>query len=222
MTLHHRLNRSRLVFLLQQWKQGASAHAEQQDVAQRLSQWLGALEADRLNASLRAIESYPAQAGVGGGAGVPPGQPVDAVALEQTVQRAKAELTALVAATAVDDLDGTDPAADQALLNQRYQGVQKAFASRLKALRTLVRQQLAKGPPQLRRLAALDGVMEQMLATREPRLWASVPGHLAQRRSASAHLSHDLRALLQAELQVRLQPIVGLVEAARNEQPEQA
>lgn len=238
MNVLHRLNRSRLVLLLQQWGQGADGpvSAAQPDVAQQLSQWLGPLDADRLNAALRAIESYPTQpAGtqpsVKPGA-VPPGQPVDVDALARAVQAVQAELTALVAATVVEGLDGTDPPADQALLNQRYLGVQKALSSRLGALRAQVRQQLGRGAPNLRRLAALDGVMEQMLAAREQRLWAGVPAHLAARVTACSGGAdaanapehdpvHDLRTLLQAELQLRLQPIWGLLEAAQQPNLEQ-
>jgi hypothetical protein len=216
MTSHHRLNRSRLVLLLQQWRQSAHEPAARQDVAQRLSPWLGALDADRLNASLRAIEAPPALASAAAGGRAR----VDSDALAQAVARVQAELHALVAAVTADDLDGTDPTIDHALLNQRYQGVQRAFTQRLGALRSLVRQQLAQATPDLRRLASLDAVMEQMLlSAREPRLWGSLPSHLAQRQAAGgvpSALTHDLRALLHAELQARLQPIVGLVEAAQH------
>ena len=84
--------------------------------------------------------------------------------------------------------------------------------------------------------------MEQMLAAREQKLWASLPGHLERRmahrrtryqqqleaagqdddpqrwRAPGGWLhgfEQDLRALLQAELEVRLQPLEGLLEAAR-------
>ncbi|HEX5783688.1 MAG TPA: DUF3348 family protein [Burkholderiaceae bacterium] len=221
MTLHHRLNRSRLVLLLQQWRQSAHEPAARQDVAQRLSPWLGALDADRFNASLRALEATPAPASAAPISMAPAARPrVDPDALAQAVARVQAELQALVAAATADDLDGTDPTIDQALLNQRYQGVQRAFTQRLGALRSLVRQQLAQASPDLRRLASLDAVMEQMLlSAREPRLWGSLPAHLAQRQAAGgapSALTHDLRTLLHAELQARLQPIVGLVEAAQH------
>lgn len=226
MTLHHRLNRSRLVLLLQQWRQAAHEPAARQDVAQRLSPWLGPLDADRLNASLRALEAAPAPVSTASVSTAPVGSTsagrarLDPDALAQAVARVQAELQALVAAATADDLDGTDPTIDQALLNQRYQGVQRAFTQRLGALRGLVRQQLAQASPDLRRLASLDAVMEQMLlSAREPRLWGSLPAHLAQRQAAGgapSALTHDLRALLHAELQARLQPIVGLVEAAQH------
>lgn len=134
----------------------------------------------------------------------------------------------------------TDPAA----LVQRYVGLQKQMDAKLAALRLHMRQWLSRGPVALRQLAALDAVMEQMLSAREQRLWASLPGHL-ERRLAQLHQLHqqalqasgqadepqrwrqpggwlwlfeqDLQALLLAEMQVRLQPITGLLEAARNE-----
>ncbi len=115
---------------------------------------------------------------------------------------------------------------------------------KLAALRAQMRQWLSRSTPALRQLAALDGVMEQMLGTREQRLWALLPGYL-ERRLAHRLQQHqqalqtsgqddapqrwrqpggllwtfeqDLQALLLAEMQVRLQPIVGLLEAAHNE-----
>ena len=115
---------------------------------------------------------------------------------------------------------------------------------KLAALRAQMRQWLSRSTPALRQLAALDGVMEQMLGTREQRLWALLPGYL-ERRLAHRLQQHqqalqtsgqddapqrwrqpggllwtfeqDLQALLLAEMQVRLQPIVGLLEATHNE-----
>ena len=251
MYLHHRLNSSRLVVLLAQWTQAQGGHARQ-DVAEQLGQWLSVVGAVELNGSLRSIESYSAQP-------LPAQEPsaVDTQALEDLFQKTKAELTRLATAPAkpakpmrgrADNtpVDEPDPQvqADFAAHGPRYLELQKQLDARLGALRTQMRRGLLKGSATLRQLAALDGVMEQMLGAREQRLWASLPGHLERRfvhlrkahqaqLSASGHadeplrwrqpggwlaaFEQDLQALLLAETQVRLQPIMGLLEAAHNE-----
>lgn len=127
---------------------------------------------------------------------------------------------------------------------QRYQTLQKQMESTLMALRTQVRQKLSKGSPSLRQLVALDAVMVQMLGTREQKLWAAVPVYLERRlthwrqhheRTLAASgqeddpirwrqagdwihaFQHDMREMLLAELNLRLQPILGLMEAADHE-----
>lgn len=126
----------------------------------------------------------------------------------------------------------------------RYLGLQKQFDARLLALRAQVRHGASQGPRALRQLAALDAVMEQLTAAREQRLWASLPAHLDRRlvQLRRAHqerllalgqaddpqrwrqpggwlhaFERDLQALLLAEMHVRLEPILGLLEAARNQ-----
>lgn len=257
MYLHHRLNSSRLVVLLQQWarEDGArAAPAPQQDVAQTLSQWLGTVDAVQLSRALHAIESLPDTTGRAGAA---PGPATDLAALDRFVQKAQVELATLVTAPAATPkplrarADNTpvempDPEADAdfAAHGPRYLDRQKQMDTRLMALRAQARHAVAKGNPALRQLAALDAVMEQMLGAREQRLWASLPSHL-ERRLAYRHQMHqqalqargqvdepprwrqpggwlwafeqDMHALLLAEMQVRLLPITGLLEAAHNE-----
>lgn len=250
MSLPHRLDSSRLVVLLAQWTQAERAQTGH-DVAEQLGQWLSVVDAVELNGSLRSIETHAAQ---------PPAREeraLDPQALEDFFQKAKADLTHLATAPAKpvrpvrERADNTpveqpDPQAlaDFAAHGPRYQELQKQMDMRLVALRTQVRAGLLQGSATLRQLAALDGVMEQMLGAREQRLWASLPGHLERRfvqlrkahqlrlldagqeddplrwRRAGGWLAgfeQDLQALLLAEMQVRLQPITGLLEAARNE-----
>lgn len=257
MYLHHRLNSSRLVVLLQQWarEDGAqAAQAPQQDVAQVLSQWLGTVDAVQLSRALHAIESLP---GAGDGAAAAPGPALGMAALDRFVQKAQADLTTLLTARAAapkplraradnTPVEMPDPQADAdfAAHGPRYLELQRQMDTRLLALRAQARHAIAKGSPALRQLAALDAVMEQMLGAREQRLWASLPGHL-ERRLAHRHQTHqqalqasgqadepprwrqpggwlwafeqDMQALLLAEMQVRLLPITGLLEAAHHE-----
>jgi len=253
---HHRLNSSRLVVLLQQWAREdgeRTAQSPQQDVAEPLSQWLGTVDAVKLSRALHAIESLPQAAEAAGLQGAD----LDVPALDRQVQKTRADLTTLMTAGVAAPkplrarADNTpvelpDPQADAnfAAHGPRYLDLQKQMDTRLLALRTQVRHALAKGPMALQQLAALDGVMEQMLGAREQRLWTSLPGYLERRL---AHLQHkhqqalqtsgradeplrwrqpggwlwafeqDLQALLLAEMQVRLQPITGLLEAAHHE-----
>lgn len=262
MYLHHRLNSSRLVVLLQQWARAECVRtggatqppAPMPDVPLELSQWLGTVEAVQLSRALHTIESLAVP---GEAQPTAPGQGVDVPALQALVHTVRADCTALVTAGVAapkpararadnTPVDAPDPqaAADFTAHGPRYLDLQKQIDTRLLALRLQVRHGLAKGSKALRQLAALDAVMEQMLGAREQRLWASLPGHL-ERRLAHLHAAHqqalevsgradepqrwrlvggwlwtfeqDLQALLLAEMQVRLQPVMGLLEAARNE-----
>lgn len=250
MSLPHRLDSSRLVVLLAQWTQAQRAQASH-DVAEQLGRWLSVVDAVELNGSLRSIETHAAQAPA-------PQEPaLDPLALEELFQKTKTDLMRLATVPAKparpvrERADNTpveqpDPSvqADFAAHGPRYLELQRQMDTRLVALRAQVRAGLLKGSAALRQLAALDGVMEQMLGAREQRLWASLPGHLERRfvqlrkghqarlqesgqaddplrwRRAGGWLAsfeQDLQALLLAEMQVRLQPIMGLLEAARNE-----
>ncbi|MFT4242684.1 MAG: DUF3348 family protein [Acidovorax sp.] len=225
---------------------GAAPAPAPGDVAEQLGQWLSTVDAVTLGRSLHAIEALPADLGrlpdvdalesafqhtraeLIALASAPPTPPKPL--------RERADNTRAAA---------PDPAAeaDFAQHAPRYLALQKQMDARLQALRAQVRQALAQGPRALRQLAVLDAVMEQMAAPREQRLWAALPGHL-ERRFAQLRQTHqerlqalgqddeprrwrdgggwlatferDLQALLLAEMHVRLEPVTGLLEAARN------
>jgi len=115
---------------------------------------------------------------------------------------------------------------------------------RIDALRAHVRQAIAKVSPQLGQLAAFDAVMDQRLGGREQKLLSTAPvllerrfEHLrkthqlgldaAQQQDAPALrrqpggwldvFGKEMQEVLLAELEVRLQPVVGLIEAFSNE-----
>ncbi|MBU1352728.1 MAG: DUF3348 domain-containing protein [Gammaproteobacteria bacterium] len=259
MYLHHPLNSSRLVVLLQQWARQDGERPGQSpappgdtDVAEQLAQWLGTVDAVKLSRALHAIETLPSEAGALANLEV-----VDLPALDRLVEKTKADLHALVTAKVAapkplraradnTPVQAPDPQVetDYAAHGPRYLDLQKQIDTRLLAMRVQVRHALALGSSGLRQLAALDAVMEQMLGAREQRLWASLSGHL-ERRLVLRHHKHlqtlqnsgvadeplrwrqpggwlwafeqDLQALLIAELQVRLLPITGLLEAAHHE-----
>ena len=255
MSLHHSpLNSARLVVLLGQWNKAELARGESLDVAEQLGQWLGTVGSVKLSRALHAIESLPRQQ-------ADPETTPDLRALNKVFQTTRAELIDLIRSPVVPPrpvrqrADNTPVAkpnpregADFSALAPRYLALQKQIENRLNALRTHLRSALANGSATQRQLAALDGVMQQMLGEREQRLWALLPTQLDKRLTAlrSAHESaleqsgqadepqrwrkaggwlwafeQDLQALLLAEMQVRFQPIMGLLQAlqaAHNEQ----
>lgn len=127
--------------------------------------------------------------------------------------------------------------ADYASHHRRYRQQQSNMASKIAPLRAHVRQVLAKASPPLRQLANLDAVMEQTLGGREQNLLACVPLYLEKRfeqlrqtptdglhtaqqglpTARSSLFSKELQEVLLAELDVRLEPVVGLIEAFSNE-----
>jgi hypothetical protein len=106
-------------------------------------------------------------------------------------------------------------------------------------LRAHTRQVAAKASPRLRQLATLDAVLEQALGGREQKLLAMVPVFLEKRyeQMRRAHenggtsdeptqgsparwlgaFAQEWQAVLLAELEIRLQPVMGLVDALHNE-----
>ena len=105
---------------------------------------------------------------------------------------------------------------------QRYAALQQTMESAIAALRAQARAAVARQSP---RLAAVDAVMESMMAAHEQRLLARLPTLLETHfeRLRRAHddrawmprFQADLQQLAMAELQLRLQPVRGLIESLR-------
>jgi hypothetical protein len=180
-----------------------------------------ASEVDRVRADLsRAIVTDPVFAAGGPGSAMP----VAAVA------------TVAAAAGAVDFA----PYRRSGLAHQR------AMEARVGQLRARVRTALSGLSPALGRVAALDAALDQALAARERHLLSTVLVMLERhgerlRRAQSvavavdggprpgradlavapagwpARVGTDMQAVLLAELELRLQPVEGMVEAYRNE-----
>ena len=131
----------------------------------------------------------------------------------------------------------TPGAADYLPYHRYYLAHQRDMGAAIAPLRASVRAGLAQRAPALRQLAALDGVLDQALAPRERSLLANVP-QLLGRRFEQLHQAHrnalstpddparwlqpgawlhtfcqDMRAVLLAELELRLQPVAGLMDA---------
>ena len=182
-----------------------------------LGQWLGWTEAIALSASL----SMPADARAGSPAPSALEREFDRVheALHRTIvsdERSpqSARRRPLAEPVAAD--------AGFAPYRQRYVALQQAMESAVGPLRAQARAAVARLSPRLRRLAAVDAVMENMLAEREQMLLARLPTlletHFERQRRAHADLAWmprfraDMQQLALAELQLRLQPVRGLID----------
>lgn len=246
-------NRSRLVRALADLAV-ADAPESKQSFADRLGQWLdfnGALSLySVLNASVEGAEKglsgVPLLTAAGAReefARVRAGL-VDSLAPDGVLRPGKTRIALPVPAPQVS----AENAPDFAPYHRYYLAHQRDMTAGIGPLRANVRATLAAHSPALRRLAALDAVMDQALEARERKLLATVPGRLAKRfeqlfgahRAARADTQVDtqleddpgrwmqpggwmavfcaeMQTVLLAELEVRLQPIAGLIEALDNE-----
>lgn len=206
--------------------------------AERLSRWLGWADAIALSAALG-----------GPAAGMPSSARLAAGEGEWAeCSRMRAGVVAAIAAGGGMSRDG-GPAhgeggavpAEYAPYRMHYLARQQAMETAIAPLRSRLRAALAACSPAMARLAMVDAVMEQALAPRERSLLASVPVLLGQhfereRQTAAAQadaprddvdpeawldvFGQHLRTVLLAELDMRLQPVDGLLEALRMNQPD--
>jgi len=130
---------------------------------------------------------------------------------------------------------------DYTPFRQRYLALQRKMLATTGHLRGRLRDMLAQKSAPMAQLAAVDAVMERALSPREQMLLASVPGMLGQhferlreaelKTLADAQASEsapaatpgawldvfrrDMQSVLLAELDVRFQPVEGLLAALR-------
>jgi hypothetical protein len=125
---------------------------------------------------------------------------------------------------------------DFAIYRRHYVASQRVLDDRVGSLRARVRTAVALVSPALSRLAALDAAMEQALGAQQRRVLAKVPVLLekcfkglrkarldastagdaldaATRHTADAAVGPTLQRVLQAELEMRLQPVQGMIDA---------
>lgn len=206
-----------------------------QSFAERLGQWLDLKDALALFSALNAGAT---QARGGGTAASAAG-----ATAREACARVRAGLSAAIAAdpllAAAAPAAANTPAIEPgfAPYQRCHLAHQRAMIAAIAPLRASVRATVAKRSPALARLAALDAVLEQALAARERSLLATLPTLLAARfeqldsaasaaeptapdGAASAPAADwlagfraDMRAVLLAELDLRLQPVAGLIEA---------
>lgn len=221
-----------------------------QSFGERVGQWLDFKDAITLYSVLNA--------GMGGAATPPAGALSGAAAtLQGELARVRSTLAEAIHADGLLDparttkklhpaaMPGsTEGIADFVPCHRYYLAHQRNMSTSIGALRVQARAVLAEHSPALKRLAALDGVLEQALGARERSLLATVPQLLsrrfeqlfeAHRRARGdaaqpddpdqwlqpggwlASFHRDLHGVLMAELELRLQPVLGLVEALGKE-----
>ena len=144
-------------------------------------------------------------------------------------------------AVAVGKESSGDAQADFSALRRRYTAKQQAMETSITALRSRLRDVLASASPSMAQLAAVDAVMDQVLGMQERAALSTVPvwldNHFQRLREAHAHeepdepgsaprppnwldvFHKDMQAVLLAELDIRLQPAQGLLDALRMRQP---
>jgi hypothetical protein len=214
-----------------------------QDLAQTLSQWVGVVEAGTLHAAHQAAGAVPlgSTARTSQASGVRLEEQLrqtHALLKRAIIASGSLEKDAHRGGSRPEDFTTAREAEpDFAPYQQRYLHQQRNMVLMISALRENVRKSLSAASPALRQLAALDAVWEQMLQVREHRLLSALPLRLKRRfermRQANV-LSRDgpldvepvnwlrdfereLEEVLLAELDMRLQPVTGLIEAFEQE-----
>lgn len=215
----------------------AAGNGSRTDFAARLGQWLSWTDAIALSAALDGPVSLPAGPDSTACAGAE-----DAERIRALLERGIADDCAGPPARPVrPPLPGErtaprDIPPDPAECRRRHQARQQAMDAAVAALRTRLRQALARRSPEMARLAAVDAALERALGVQEHNLLARLPlvleRHAQQLASLAAdnppgpgqpgwpeRLRQDMRALMMAELALRFQPIEGLLQALRTTPP---
>lgn len=199
-------------------------------LSDRLSQWLGWTDNLALAA---ALNSKP----VPGEARLDSVQDRDLVLLRAGLSNAIAKDIAQRGPSPFQAKDA--PAEDDyRTYRQQYLALQQTMETRIGNLRTRLRATLASSTPALTHLAVMDAIMERGLLPRERSLLTTVPAllekHFKRLRAAEEaeladnpdaklkpgtwleHFRRDMQSVLLAELDVRLQPVEGLLAALRS------
>ena len=207
--------------------------------AQRLAQWFGWTDAFTLSAALSDASARPDLPAFGGRAAVSAGEREFArvrAALAKTIADAPngASETRRVHRPLAGAVAPVETPIDFATYRQRYTACQLAMETQIVPLRRRLRSSLADRSPALAKLAELDTVMEQVVGAQERALLATLGARLEPRFDQLRGVPEDaplgtpsqpgpwldrfrleMRNLLLAELDLRLQPVEGLLEACR-------
>jgi hypothetical protein len=198
------------------WLPAQPEAAPRQDIGERLGAWLSVADAIDLHAAHQSLPRIKASRRTG--------QFLDAGAAKAELQRVHDTLSRSFEAPPIHPVLARD--AEFAPHHQRYMDHQRRMEMAVNALRGHLRQTLTQTSSRLAQLAALDAVVDQTLGGREQKLLAGVPAFLKTRfqqlRKAEPEgwpplFEHDFQQTLRAELELRLQPATGLVEALTQE-----
>lgn len=217
---------SGLADLLESWAP-VDGRPTRQDWIQHWSAWIGPLDAIALSGALSEVR-YAMR--------VLPAKPVAKDAdLGQAYRLLRNDLLAFICTPAIPQARGIArplpvvPGAavvaveeDFGSYKQRYLDIERRIEWRVGPFRQHCRQVLTHTNTRLSQLARLDAALENMLNLRSESLLARVPGVLERRftqhrnkGSAASAFEQDFQAAMVAELDFRLEPVAGLVEAWR-------
>lgn len=201
----------------------ADASPSRSSLSERLSHWLDWTHAIALSTAMD--RRAPAE---------PFGAPAFGQAEAEECARVRASLAEVIKSAG----EGTAGELEYSAFRQRYLTLQRRMQTATGNLRGRLRDMLAQKAPEMARLAEVDAVMERALSPREHSLLAAVPHLLgdhferlrrdgqdtpadaspAESTSAGAWLDtfrRDMQSVLLAELDVRFQPVEGLLAALR-------
>lgn len=233
------LHSSQLLRLLSDWAAMDSAVAGGA-FAQKLSLWVDYTDAIALHAVHNNPPSVAATSGT-----------VAAHAAAQELQQVRARLERAIDSSTLplpETHTTPDTAGVFEPLRRYYLAQQRDLEAAVGPLRAKLREELGRASPALRQLAALDAKLDSMLSERESRLLYTVPKllkrrfeHLLQTHQQTlqdplqadnpalwmrpgawlARFCSEMQSVLRAELDLRLQPALGLLEALQQEQAQQ-
>ncbi|AOZ02897.1 hypothetical protein BKK81_27410 [Cupriavidus sp. USMAHM13] len=221
----------------------AAAPESKRSLSDQLSQWLGWTEAIALSTALKAPAAETA-AGARAPSAQCDAEAAECARVRTALAEAVREDGALAARrraparTALPEPGGT---VAYAVYRQRYLTLQQTMETGIAGLRGRLRTALAAGAPGMAKLAMVDAVMERVMSAHERSLLAAVPGMLethftrlrqgeevrlaaalAEGRPApvaagawQSAFRRDMQSVLLAELEIRFQPIDGLLAALR-------
>jgi hypothetical protein len=210
--LRSNFNRSALVRQLAGWLP-VQVDAPRQDLGERLGEWLNVADAIALHSAHQALPGVST-------ARRPAVRKGGAADVSAELQRVRAVLTQAITTPPQPPTDASDT--EFAPHHQRHLDQQRRMEMSVDALRDHLRQVLAATSPRLAQLAALDATLDQMFGGREQKLLAGVPAFLKVRfeQLRQTHpdtwpplFEHEVQQALLAELDLRLQPVVGMTEA---------
>jgi hypothetical protein len=224
-----------LVRLLAQFAD-LDVHEPARSLSDRLSQWLGWTDAIALSTALSADPQAVAGARTALGddeaaSARARARLVNAVTRDESGEPGMRGRQRAAVQPPPDDMQ-----IDYAILRQRYASLQQTMESDIGDLRRRLRASATARSGDLARLAVVDAVMERTFAARERTLLAQVPVMLGrhferlkraqtQRVEAAqqapgawlAAFRKDMQSVLLAELEVRFQPVEGLLAALRTQ-----
>lgn len=216
MTTHHSPGQR----LLQQLPRSA-ASTNLTCLAERLGRLFGLGDTMSLDAAIAGRGRHPASP-----------QPAVVERLTKELADSRRALARRIEAWA-DDVEFDGEAAFEPLQNA-WLGVQRKVAATSRQLRDKVRKAMKDQGPALAHLAELDAVFDHTMASYTSQCFAAVPKELEQRFQTLQNADRpapdaddwlhryceDAQNLLLAELDVRLEPVLGLLEACHNQMSE--